>query len=126
MATTVRSLLPEHDVVEFHHVGVVTTEELATAFAEMVALARATDTWHLISDCTDLTQAPRLLDMLPLVETLRGVGVQERFRQALVRPTDPVARMPVDYWNASMTDHGLTVMTFDDRGEALGWLATQH
>ena len=125
MATTVSSLLPDHDVVQFHHVGVVSNEELGEAFAQMVALARSTDTWHIMSDCSALTQAPRLLDMLPLIETLRGFGVQDRFRQALVRPVDEIAKTPVDYWNASMIEHGLTVMSFDDRSEALGWLATQ-
>lgn len=125
MATTVRCLLPEHHVVEFHHVGVVTEEELGTAFGEMVALARANDIWHIMSDCTALTEGPRFLEMLPFVEALRSFGVKDRFRQALVRPTDPNGRAAVDFWNGSMTDHGLTVVSFDDRGEALGWLATQ-
>lgn len=125
MATTVSCLLPEHSVVEFHHVGVVTEEELATAFGEMVALAQANDIWHVMSDCTDLTEGPRFLEMLPFVEALRGFGVKERFRQALVRPVDVKGRAAVDYWHASMTDHGLTVLSFDHRSEALGWLATQ-
>lgn len=126
MATTVTCLRPTDDVIEFHHVGVVTDPELQTAFGEMVGLARENDIWHIMSDCTELTDAPKFLQMLPLVELLSGFGVKDRFRQALVRAHDPVAQAKVDFWQASMSDHGLRVMSFDDRSEALGWLASQE
>lgn len=122
MTTTVRCLRPEHDAIEFHHVGVVDEAELAQAFGEMIEIARSLGLWRVVSDCTELTDAPRLLEMLPFVEALESYGVKDRFRQALVRPRDPQAQWKVDFWHGSMTDHGLRVLAFDDRNEALGWL----
>ena len=126
MVTTVTCLRPAEDVIEFRHVGDVSDAELTTAFGQMVELARANDIWHLLSDATEMTDAPKFLEILPLVELLSSYGVKDRFRQALIRAHDPVAQSKVDFWAAAMTDHALRVLSFDDRGDALGWLASQE
>ena len=122
MGATVRSLAPEHDVVEARFYGVNTREEIEQAFAECLALALEIDTWLLLADCTDLAYAPPISDLKDLVDALATLGVTERFREALVRPLDVTAAVSVGFWATAGTNRGLVMELFRDRGEALAWL----
>jgi len=122
MGATVRSLAPEYAVIEARFFGVNTREEIEQAFAECLGTALELDTWLLLADCTDLAFAPHISDLKDLVDALAALGVTDRFREALVRPTDVTAAVSVGFWATAGTNRGLAMEMFRDRDEAIAWL----
>ena len=88
------SLLPDHPVVEVRYFGQVTAADLTEAF-------------------TDLND---------LVDALSALGMTERFREAVVRPTDVTAAVSVGFWETAGVNRGPAIRTFRTRSEALDWL----
>jgi hypothetical protein len=122
MGHQVANLLPDHPVVEVRYFGHVTAADLTEAFTECVVKAMELDTWLLLADCTDLAWAPTITDLKDLVDALSALGMTERFREAVVRPTDITAAVSVGFWETAGVNRGLAIRTFRTRTEALGWL----
>ena len=124
MGSDVRSLQPDHPIVEVRYYGRNTREEMERSFAECLALGMQTDTWLLLADCSELSTSAAIPDLKDLVDALAALGVTDRFREALVRPTDVTAAVGVDFWEAAGVNRGLAVKAFRDRDEAIAWLTS--
>lgn len=122
MGSSVRSLAPEHAVIEARFFGRVTHEDLDDAFGTCLEFALAQDVWHLMADCSDLVWSVEMSDLKEFVEGLSALGVKDRFREALVQPTDLTARVYVNFWETAGVNRGLDMRTFRTRDEALVWL----
>lgn len=122
MGHQVANLLPDHPVIEVRYFGHVTAADLTEAFTECVVRAMELDTWHLLADCTELAWAPTITDLKDLVDALSALGVTERFREAVVRPTDITAAVSVGFWETAGVNRGLAIKAFRTRTEALDWL----
>ena len=87
-----------------------------------LALARKSDSWLLLADCTDLFRPPPISDLKDLVDTLAALGVTDRFREALVQPHDVTAAVAVGFWATAGANRGLAMEVFRHRDDALAWL----
>ena len=122
MTSTVHSLLPQYPVIEVTHSGKVTSGDLRASAAKALDMARSMDAFHLLTDCTDLTDAPDDIALLALGETLRTVSAGMDFRQALLWPKDAQARLAVDFWQTAENDFGAKAKVFSGRDAAIEWL----
>ena len=122
MGCTVRSLAPEHPVIEARFFGVNSAAEVEDGFGQCLALALEADIWNLMADCSDLVSAAPLADLKALVEAIAALGVADRFREALVQPTDVTAAVSVGFWEVAGVNRGLTMRSFRDRADAIAWL----
>jgi hypothetical protein len=124
MGATVRSLLPEFPIVEARYSGHVSKQDVDDSFGACAALAIEQKQWNVLGDCTDLVWTPTVTDLFELVRFLTDIGVSERFREALVRPTDPIAAASVGFWETAGVNRGLNIRTFPDRESAIAWLTS--
>lgn len=122
MTSTVRSLMPQHPIIEVTHAGTVTAGDLRASGGEAVRLAGEMGTFHVLTDCTDLTDAPDDIALLSLGEVLRSVASDKGFRQALLWPKDAQARLAVDFWRTAESDLGVQAKLFVSREAAIEWL----
>jgi hypothetical protein len=97
MGFDVRSLAPEHPIIEARYSGRVDREDIEEAFTVCLTLALEHDTWLMLADCTDMVWTPKITDLFDLVEALSTLGVTERYREALVRPSDVTAATSVGF-----------------------------
>jgi hypothetical protein len=118
----VANLLPDRRVIEVRYFGHVTAADLTEAFTECFASAMELDTWLLLADCTELVWTPTITDLKELVDALAALGMTERFREAVVRPTDITAAVSVGFWETAGVNRGLAIRAFRTRTEALDWL----
>ncbi len=122
MGHQVGNLLPDHSVIEVRYFGHVTAADLTEAFTECLAVAMELDTWLLLADCTELAWTPTITDLKDLVDALSALGVTDRFREAVVRPSDVTAAVSVGFWETAGVNRGLAIRAFRTRTEALDWL----
>jgi len=122
MTSTVRSLLPGHAIVEGTHSGVVSSSDLRAAGKQMLALCQENGTWHVLTDCTDVTEVPGANEFINLIEALEKAHVGATFRQALIWPVDAHARLGFDEWRTIEQNHGFHVRVFGGRDAAIAWL----
>ena len=122
MTSTVQSLLPAHAVIEATHSGVVTASDLRASAKQMIALCHENGTWHVLSDCTDVTDIPGAIEFINLIEALEQVHLGPTFRQALIWPLDEEARLNFDEWRTIEQNHGIHAKAFGDRETAIAWL----
>jgi hypothetical protein len=126
MAVVVRSLLPHLPVIEARFEGRVDRADVEQAFADVIPLFLELDVWCLLADCSDLVWTPRITDLKELVDVLAALGGTERFREALIRPTDVTAATSVGFWEAAGVNRGLAIRMFRERDEAVAWLTASH
>ncbi len=122
MTSTVQSLLPAHAIIEGTHSGIVSVSDLRTAAKQTLALCQENGTWHVLSDCTDVTDIPGALEFLNLIEALEQVHLGPTFRQALIWPLDEKACLNFDEWRIIEANHGFHAKAFGDRDVAIAWL----
>lgn len=122
MGHLVGNLLPENAVVEARFFGHVTASDVTEAFTECIVMALQLDTWLLLADCSELVWTPTIADLKELVDALSALGVTERFREALVRPTDVTAAVSVGFWQTAGANRGLAIQAFRAREDAIAWL----
>ena len=125
MGHQVGSLLPEHAIVEARFFGHVTTADVTEAFTKCVLAGVRLDTWRLLADCTDLLWTPTITDLKDLVDALSALGVTERFREALVQPSDVTAAVSVGFWETAGANRGLAIRSFRERVAAIDWLESE-
>jgi hypothetical protein len=51
------------------------------------------------------------------------MGVQDRYREAVITPPDPTLLPDVAFWETTCLNRGVHARAFTDRDEALAWLA---
>jgi hypothetical protein len=125
MAWSVRYLGPDPDVVEMTLAGEVGRAELDAAFAGALAVATECDAWHLLCDILDITGGPTLFDVYAVVVAVADLGVQDRFREALLTQPDAENIANARFWETACVNRGIAARAFTDRHEALAWL-TRH
>jgi hypothetical protein len=122
MTWSVRHLGPDPGVVEMTLSGEVGRAELDAAFAGTLASALEHDAWHLLCDILDITGGPTLFDVYAVVVALDQLGVQDRFREALLTRSDTDEITNARFWETACVNRGIAARAFTDRAEALAWL----
>jgi hypothetical protein len=87
-----------------------------------LSLAQKYDTWLVLTDLRAMTGGHTVVDLFGLVETLRGLGVRQRYRQALVPPGEPSLAESVHFWETAGRNRGLAMRVFDSVPAAEAWL----
>jgi hypothetical protein len=121
VTTDVQHLVDER-VILVTHVGHVGQAEMQAAGEKGFAMARETGIWSFLSDCSQMQQGPRIFDQLGLAQMLQAMGVLDRYRQALVRPTSLEAAETVLEWETVSANRGIRVRVVPDRETGLRWL----
>jgi hypothetical protein len=115
-------LLPDHRVIEQVAVGTLNDPEVLQLILGVQAMQQELGIGLVLIDCTDLTQGPAPISIIDLAEVVAQRGIEPGWREALVRPSDPWARMSVDLWVAACNNRGIVAQSFRDRDSALAWL----
>ncbi len=122
MAWSVSYLGPDPDVVVMTLAGDVDRTELDAAFAAAVGAAMQNDNWHLLCDIVEIVGGPSLFDVYAMVVALDQLGVQDRFREALLTRGDPDNVTNAGFWETACVNRGISARGFTDRAAALAWL----
>lgn len=109
-------------IVEMVTSGYFSAEEGSEAMAQGMTLSIEHDVWNVLADFTAMTHTALPADIIALADALKELGVADRFREAVVRPTDVVAAVWVDLWEKAAMNRGIAVKSFRDRESATGWL----
>lgn len=115
-------LMPDAPIVEMVTSGYFGAEEGAEAMAQGMSLSIENDVWNVLADFTAMTHTALPADIIALADALQELGVSDRFREAVVRPTDVVAAVWVDLWEKAAMNRGIAVRSFRDRESAIAWL----
>lgn len=122
MSTHVRSLIPEHPIVEMVAYGHFSVEDAWAAVDAGAVLCLEHDVWDALSDMSGVTLTPPPSEVVRFAEELSQRGLPRRYRQAVVRPTDTIAATWIDLYATAAVNRGLAVCVFRDRREAIEWL----
>ena len=123
MTWSVAHLGPAHDVVAVTYSGDVDRTQLEQAFAAAVAEGQAHDTWHVITDLRQLTGGHSLFDVYAVINAVVGLGMQDRFREAVVAPAGSEILANAQFWETACVNRGVSARVFGDRDEALAWVS---
>ena len=123
MTWSVSYLGPEHDVVAVTYSEGLDRAQLAAAFAAAVAEVNAHDTWHVLTDLRGLTGGPSVFDLYATISAVVEMGVQDRYREAVITPTNAGLLPNVSFWETACVNRGVQARAFADRDDALSWLA---
>jgi hypothetical protein len=121
MGAVVR-LMPGLPIVEMVTSGYFSAEEGGEVMGKGISLSIENDIWNVLADFTAMTHTALPADIIALADALKELGVADRFREAVVRPTDVVAAVWVDLWEKAAMNRGIAVKSFRDRESAIGWL----
>jgi hypothetical protein len=77
--------------------GAVSADDVTAAFEQYARVCSEHDIWLVLADATTMTGGHTVLDVCPLVMALTAMGVQDRFREAIVFPTEPEAARNVQF-----------------------------
>lgn len=124
MPSTVENLAPAFPVVQVTHSGEISASDLRSTARQVLPLLIQNGSWLVLTDCTAMTRGPKALDLLNLMDALEKQEPDPSFRQALLWPHDPQARIDLDFWKTAETNEGLRAKAFGDRDAALAWLAS--
>ena len=123
MPSTVRSLAPQHDVIEIDHSGDVTKSEMLNAAKEAAALAPG-GVHRVLADWSGVTSLPDNITILGFGEALDAADLPADFRHAHVWPEELKARLSLDMWKTVESNRGHHVKVFGSRDAALEWLTS--
>lgn len=115
-------LLPDHRIIEQVAVGTLNDPEVLELILGVQAMQHELGIGLVLIDCTDLTQGPAPVSIVDLATVVAQRGMEPGWREALIRPSDPWARMSVDLWVAACNNRGIVAQSFADRAAALAWL----
>ena len=122
MGSTVTCLLPDLPIVEMVVDGVLTADDGAEAMQTGLDLSMTHDIWATLADFTHMRQTAPAGDIVALAEVLANLGVEDRWREAVILPSDPTSAVWVHLWETAAVNRGLAVRAFHDRDEAVTWL----
>ena len=123
MTWSVSYLGPEHDVVAVSYSDELDRAQLEAAFAAGLLEVNAHDTWHVLTDLRGLTGQPSVFDLYATITAVVELGVQDRYREAVMTPTDARLLPDVSFWETACVNRGVDARAFADRADALAWLA---
>jgi hypothetical protein len=123
MTWSVSYLGPEHDVVAVTYSDELDRAQLEAAFGAAVAEVNAHDTWHVLTDLRGLTGQPSVFDLYATITAVVEMGVQDRYREAVITPSESGLLPDVSFWETACFNRGVAARAFADRDEALAWLA---
>ena len=122
MPSTVTNLAPAHAVFEVTHVGSISASDMRGVATQIQSLTADGSPRHILSDFSEATSLPGALELLNLLRLLEEAGPGASFKQAMVWPKDPQARLALDTWRTAEKNQGLASQVFGDREAALAWL----
>ena len=122
MPWTVAAPSAELAAVRLDLTGVVSAVDVEAAFRETLGLCVHHDVWLVLADATAMTAAHSIIDIYEMLTAIADLGVQDRFREALVCPTDPVAYDRVRFWEDAAVNRGLACAAFLTEDAAVAWL----
>lgn len=122
MPSTVTNLAPAHAVFEVTHVGSISAADMRSVAKQIQDMTKDGTARHVLSDFTEATSLPGTLELLNLLHLMEEAGLGDGFRQAMVWPKEPQARLSLDTWRTAEKNQGLAAQVFGDRDEALAWL----
>jgi hypothetical protein len=123
MTWSVSHLGTDLEVVEMTLAGVVSRAEMDAAFAAALGSALEHDCWHVLCDVLGITGGPTLFDVYAVVVALDQLGVQDRYREALLTRSDTDEITNARFWETACLNRGIDAHAFTDRDEALAWLS---
>jgi hypothetical protein len=109
-------------IVETTYSGVLTRDDLTSAALETLEVARNSDIWLLLGDCTQLEGGHSITDLYFLAESIATSGLGGRIKEALLLPELPAAAEDVQFWETTCSNRGLRVKVFSQRDLAVKWL----
>lgn len=121
MASTVRSLAPQHDVIEIVHSGDVSRADMMHAAQEIAALSPG-GVHRVLADWSDVTSLPDNISIVGFGEAMDKADLPADFRHAHVWPHELQARLSLDMWKTVENNRGHHAKVFGDRESALAWL----
>lgn len=110
-------------VVETQYSGVIPGAELAAAVTATINTGKREGMRRFLGDCTELAGGHSAVDLYGLAELLQAAGVAAHFKEAILVPQLPSAMEDVRFWETACYNRGLRVRIFEDRQQALDWLA---
>lgn len=122
MAQSVRSLMPEHPIIEAVISGHFPIEDAAAARAEAWALSEATDIHNVLLEMSGTTHTPSASEIVLFTEGMASFGDPSSLRNAVVRPTDLMAATWTGLYVTAMVNRGLRAAEFRRREDAIAWL----
>jgi hypothetical protein len=117
-----RSLAPEYPIVEAVHAGQLRYEDAIEIRDVGIAMAIEHQTFLLLLDLSSTTRQPPAELIVEIADSLAQLGVSDRLREAIVRPTDVTAAVWADLFVKAAVNRGLTVSLQRDRESAIAWL----
>jgi hypothetical protein len=122
MTWSVSHLGPAHDVVAVTYSGTIDRADLDAGFAAAETSVRSHDCWHVLTDLRAMTGGPTLFDLYAIINAVVQLGVQDRYREAVITPLEPGLLPDVSFWETACVNRGVHARAFADRDEALAWL----
>lgn len=113
---------PENPIIETQYIGILSPEELRSAFDQTVALAEQHQVTLFIADCSQLTGGHSLFDLYELIKIIGASDLRHSFKEALLLSDLPAVNEDVKFWETACRNQGLQVKVFQDRQAALDWL----
>jgi len=123
MTWSVSHLGPGYDVIAVDYTGDVDRSQLELAFTAAVAEGHAHDTWHVLTNLTGVTGGHSLFDVYAVINAVIGLGMQDRFREAVVSPPGSELLANAQFWETACVNRGVSARVFGDRASALAWVS---
>jgi hypothetical protein len=124
MAATVRSLMPQHAIIEAVISGHFLLEDATEVRADAWALSQATGIHNVLLEMSGTTHTPSASEIVLFTEGMASFGDPSRLRQAVVRPTDLFAATWTGLYVTAMVNRGLNAAEFRRREDAVAWLVS--
>lgn len=124
MATSVRSLLPDHPVIEVVIYGGYSIADAVTVRDEAWALSEALQIHAVLLDMSGTTHTPSAAEIVMFAEGVASFGDPSRLRCAVVRPTEPIPATWTGLFVTALVNRGLQAAHLRSRDEAIVWLTS--
>lgn len=122
MDATVRSLLPEHPIIEAVISGHFPLEDAVAVRADAWALSQATGIHNVLLEMSGTTHTPTASEIVLFTEGMATFGDPSSLRNAVVRPTDLTAATWTGLYVTALVNRGLKAAEFKLREDAIAWL----
>lgn len=124
MAQSVRSLMPEHAIIEAVISGHFLLEDAVAVRADAWALSESTGIHNVMLEMSGTTHTPSASEIVLFTEGMASFGDPSSLRNAVVRPSDLTAATWTGLYVTAMLNRGLQVREFRRREDAIAWLVS--
>jgi hypothetical protein len=122
MAWSVSAPTPDLLACRLTFTGAVSSDDMTHAFEQTARVCLEHDVWRVLTDASAMTASHTVIDVYTLVTSIADLGVQDRFREALVSPIEAAARENVRFWEDAAVNRGLSCKVFATESAAVAWL----